>query len=279
VRDRLLRDGYVILALVFVGLRLFEVRPWADSVDAYAYWSTRSGDLYAAARTGAIGAYLYSPAFALAISPLTWLPLNVFTALWTALNAATLWFLVGRWALPSLLFLPIPFEIVSGNVHLLYAAAIVVGFRWSATWALPLLTKVTPAIGVIWFLVRREWRALTVALAVTGAVVGVSFILDPGAWRAWLDVLRGGQAVAAGAFQTVGWYVPVPLAPRLAAATVLIAIAAWQDRRWLVPLGVTLALPVLWLNGLAILAGCVPLWRDARAARSAESPALGAALP
>src|SRR5262249_57355283 len=92
------------------------------------------------------------------LAPLTWLRLAVFTALWTALNCATLWFLLGRWSLPSLLFLPIPFEIVSGNVHLLYAAAIVLGFRWAGTWALMFLTKVTPGIGVLWYAIRREWR-------------------------------------------------------------------------------------------------------------------------
>ena len=77
-----------------------------------------------------------------------------------------------------MLFLPIPFEIVSGNVHLLYAAVIVAGFRLSAAWALPLLTKVTPGIGLVWFLVRREWRPLAVAFGVTVAVAAVSFVLD-----------------------------------------------------------------------------------------------------
>ena len=43
VRDRLLRDGFVILAAVFVALRLLAVQPWVESVDAYAYWTTRSG--------------------------------------------------------------------------------------------------------------------------------------------------------------------------------------------------------------------------------------------
>ena len=269
MRDRLLRDGYVILAIVFVALRLFEIRPWADSVDAYAYWSTRSGDLYAAARTGAIGSYLYSPAFAQALTPVTWLPLNVFTALWTALNAATLWFLVGRWALPSLLFVPISFEIVSGNVHLLYAAAIVLGFRWWATWALPILTKVTPGIGLGWFLVRREWRAFASAFVVTALIAGVSYVLDPGAWRAWVDVLVSGQSSAGqGSLQTVGWYLPVPLAPRLAIAAAVTALAASRDWRWLLPVAVTVALPVLWLNGLAILTACVPLWQARQLADS-----------
>jgi hypothetical protein len=263
VRDRLLRDGFIILSIVFVGLRLFAVDPWADSVDAYAYWTTRSGDFYAAADTGRIGAYLYSPAFAQLLAPLTWLPLNVFTAIWTAINCAALWFLLGRWSLPSLLFLPIPFEIISGNVHLLYAVAIVVGFRWSASWALMFITKVTPFIGVLWFAVRREWRAFGLAIGVTAAIVGVSYLLDPAAWQQWIALLRADYTSGAGqaTLDTPGWYLAVPLLPRLVAAAVLIVVAALTDRRWVLPFAVVLALPVLWLNGLAVLAAVVPLWQ------------------
>jgi len=267
VRDRLLRDGFVILAVVFVALRLLAIKPWADSVDAYAYWTTRDGVFYDAATTGRIGSYLYSPAFAQLLAPLVWLPIAVFTALWTALNSATLWFLLRRLALPSLLFLPIAFEVISGNVHLLYAAAIVVGFRWPAAWALMFLTKVTPGVGVIWFLVRREWRSLAIALGVTGASAAVSFALDASQWARWADILRA-DASGAGeaAFTTVGWYLPIGLAPRLVAAVGLVVFAAWTDRRWLMPVAVVLAMPVVWLNSLAVLAACVPLAREQRAA-------------
>jgi hypothetical protein len=272
VRDRLLRDGYVILAVVFVGLRLFAIEPWADSVDAYAYWTTRSGDFYDAAQTGQIGAYLYSPAFAQVLAPLTWLPIAVFTALWTAINFAALWWLLGRLALPSLLFLPIPFEIISGNIHLLYAVAIVAGFRYPVTWALMFLTKVTPGVGVLWFLVRREWRALVLAIGVTVAIALVSFILDRRAWESWLSLLQADLSGAGeGSFQTLGWYAPVPLLPRLVAAAGLVTFATWSDRRWLVPVAVVLALPVIWLNGLAVLAAMVPLWRERSAAARAPS--------
>jgi hypothetical protein len=272
VRDRLLRDGYVILAVVFVGLRLFAIKPWADSVDAYAYWTTRSGDFYAAAQTGQIGAYLYSPAFAQVLAPLTWLPVAVFTAFWTAINCAALWWLLGRLALPSLLFLPIPFEIISGNVHLLYAVAIVAGFRYPVTWALMFLTKVTPGVGVVWFLVRREWRALLLAIGVTATIVAGSFVVDRSAWEAWLRLLQADLSGAGqAAFQTVGWYVPIPLLPRLVLAAALVAFAAWSDRRWLVPVAIVLALPVVWLNGLAVLAAVVPLWRERSTMSTATS--------
>jgi hypothetical protein len=271
VRDRLLRDGYLILAVVFVGLRLFAIKPWADSVDAYAYWTTRSGDFYAAAQTGQIGAYLYSPAFAQALAPLVWLPVAVFAALWTAINCAALWWLLGRLALPSLLFLPIPFEIISGNVHLLYAVAIVAGFRYPVSWALIVLTKVTPGVGILWFLVRREWRAFLLAIGVTAAIAAVSFLLDRASWVTWLHLLQTDLSGAGHAsFQTVGWYVPIPLLPRLVVATGLVAFAAWSDRRWLVPVAVLLALPVIWLNGLAVLAAIIPLWRERSAAAAAR---------
>jgi hypothetical protein len=267
VRDRLARDGFIILAIAFIGLRLFAIKPWADSVDAYAYWTTRDGSFYDAATTGRIGSYLYSPAFAQLLAPLVWLPIAVFTALWTALNGATLWFLLRRWALPSLLFLPIAFEIISGNVHLLYAAAIVIGFRWPAAWALMFLTKVTPGIGVLWFLVRREWRSLAIALGVTAAIAAVSFVLDQAQWARWIDILRADAGGAGSAtFSTAGWYLPIGLAPRIVAAAIVVVVAAWTDRRWLLPVGVVLAMPVVWLNSLAVLAACVPLWLETRAA-------------
>lgn len=268
---RLARDGYVLLAVAFLALRLFQVPPWDQSVDAYAYWTTRDGDLYDGQTAGAMGAYLYSPAFAQVIRPLTILPWPVFVTIWTGFNLAIVWWLLGRWSLPAMLFLPIPFEIVSGNVHLMYAAAIVLGFRASFTWALPILTKVTPGIGLAWFAVRREWRQLGLALAVTAAIVAISYALDPALWRQWIDVIAASSSTPA----TVGWYLPVSLLVRLPIAIVVAGVAGITGRAWLLPVAVTLALPVLWLNSLAILAACVPLSR-VRVGRDAEARAFGA---
>ena len=59
-----------------------------------------------------------------------------------------------------------------------------------------------------------------------------------------------------------------PLVVRLPISLVLVVIAARTDRPWVLPIAVTLALPVVWLNGLAILAACWPLRsRAAQAAR------------
>jgi hypothetical protein len=84
-------------------------------------------------------------------------------------------------------------------------------------------------------------------------------------WARWIDILRT-DASGAGeaAFTTVGWYLPIGLAPRLAAAVVVVVASALTDRRWLVPFAVVLAMPVVWLNSLAVLAACVPLWSAER---------------
>lgn len=255
MRDRLSRDVFIAIALVFVGFRLFSIAPWDQSVDAFAYWSTRSGDLYVGS-TGGIGAYLYSPAFAQVISPITWLPWPVFNAIWTGLGCYLLWWMAGRWALLTLLFLPIPFEIISGNVHLLFAAAIVVGFRATPAWAIILLTKVTPGLGLVWFLVRREWRALAWTGLSTIAVVAVSVLVAPHLWADWISLL---VADAGRPLVSVGWFVPIPLLPRLIVALLIVAWGGLTDRYWTVPVAVTVALPVLWLNGLAILVAIIPI--------------------
>jgi hypothetical protein len=51
----------------------------------------------------------------------------------------------------------------------------------------------------------------------------------------------------------------VPLIVRLPLAAGLVAWGGLTDRRWTVPVGVTLALPVVWLNSLAVLVALVPL--------------------
>ena len=271
IARRLMRDLFLGLAIGFVALRLAGVEPWVQSVDAFAYWTTRSGDPYAASGVGALGAYLYSPAFAQALIPFVWLPFTVFVSLWTVLNIGALVLLVRRWALVWLLFLPVPFEIVSGNVHLLIAVVVAFGFRYPALWSFVLLTKVTPGIGLIWFAVRREWRSLGLALGVTVVIAGVSLVLAPGQWSAWIASLTANASGPAG---TVGWYLPVPLLVRLPIAAVIVAWGGLTDRRWTVPVAVTLALPVVWLNGLAVLVALGPVLSGRRAVgRTAPLPA------
>ena len=253
---RLTEVAFLAIAGAFVTLRLFSVAPWDQSVDGYAYWKPiAGGNPYAGATVGTMGAYLYSPAFKLLFVPFGLLSWPVFNALWTALNLAILRAVAGRLALPLLLFPPVPFEIISGNVHLLLAAVAAWGIARPALWAIPLLTKVSPGIGVLWHAVRREWRSLGLALGATAAVGAASFLLVPGWWTDWLLVL-GGEPVPA---DTPGWFLPLSPWVRIPTAAVFLAWGAWTERRWTIPVAMVLAMPVVWLNSLALLVALVPI--------------------
>ena len=100
-------------------------------------------------------------------------------ALWTALVAGALYWVAGWRAFFIGMLAPVAMSIAIGQTDLLMAAAIVIGFRWPAAWLLPIVTKLTPGIGLLWFAVRREWRSLGIALGATLAVVAVSFAIEP----------------------------------------------------------------------------------------------------
>jgi hypothetical protein len=255
--DRLASAAFVVVIMVFAGARTFGLSPWdGRGVDLYAYWTTRDGLDYATAHMGDTGAYLYSPVFAQVISPLTSLPWRVFAGVWTLLAAAPLLWLAGRYAIVLLLLPPIAMSVLLGQLDLVFAAAVVAGFRWPALWALPIVTKITPGVGLVWFLVRREWRSLGLAAAATLVVVAASAALDPGGWIAWVEMLRRME------FPVLGGnliFLPVPLWIRLPVAVGLIAWGALTDRHWTVPVGVCLALPTVWLNSPAILVAILPL--------------------
>jgi hypothetical protein len=134
------------------------------------------------------------------------------------------------------------------------AVAIVLGFRYPAAWSFVLLTKVTPGIGLLWFAVRREWRALGIALGATAAISAVTLVFLPSQWLGWLEMLRD----SAGAQQPLP-ALPIPLWLRLPVAAAIVWWGARHNARWTVPVAATLALPALWIGGLAILVACWPL--------------------
>ena len=109
-----------------------------------------------------------------------------------------------------------------GNIDLFIAAAVALGFRYPWTWGFVLLTKVTPGVGLLWFAVRREWRALAIALGVTGAIVAVSLAVNPQLWNEWFTFLgEAEQGRTVEQFQ-----IGLPLWARLAAAAALVVWGA-----------------------------------------------------
>jgi Glycosyltransferase family 87 len=260
--------GFIVLIGTLVAFRLLDVYPWNEYVfDLHAYWTTRDGVSYASEHPGPAGTYLYSPAFAQAIRPLATLPLPLFAATWTAIGAGLLLWLTGRRVLLIALLPPVLITLVQGQLDIAFAAVAVLGLRWPALWALPLLTKITPGIGIVWFLVRREWRSLAIALAATLAIMGVSFALDPGAWAGWVSMLL--RAEFPHDPQLV--YLDVPLTVRFPIALALITWGARTSRTWTIPVAMTLAMPIVWANSVTILVALVPLLAAERRAPAPEA--------
>ena len=219
--------------------------------DSHAYWLAWQGPMYGA-RPGEPDAYLYSPAFAQMLRPFALLPWPVFAALFAAvLVAALVWLLqpLSRtWWLPlGVIGLN---EVAAGNVYLLLAVVAVLGFRHPAAWAFAALTKITPFVGPIWFLVRREWRALALAVGATTAVAAVSYLINPGDWNDWVQFLLHNASMATG--RTGGALFP-PLWVRLPAAVALVVWGALTDRRWTVPVAMAVGTPVIAFGSFMVL--------------------------
>lgn len=243
--------GLIVLARLYVVGDL----GWIAGSDLQAYWGVDPAAPYDST-VGTLGAFLYSPVAALAAQPLHILPFDVVRVLWWLAGFACLAWMTGRWALAWLLFLPVAGDLYTGNIHLMLAAAIVLGMRRPVAWSFVLLTKVTPGIGLVWFAVRREWRPLGWALVATSAFVVLSLLVVPSWWPAWVGVLT---ASASGPPDGSPVLLGIPLWMRVALAACLVAWGASRDRAWTVPVGAALALPTVWLISPAMLVGAVPL--------------------
>ncbi|MEA2677484.1 MAG: hypothetical protein QOJ81_1625 [Chloroflexota bacterium] len=265
-RRRAVRDGLIICGWLATGFALIVVTSIVHSVgyDAYSYWSIDFADLYGRAISSnfAIGAFRYAPPIAFLFGPLGALPWWLFLWLWEAVMLALIVWLGGRWALVLVALPPIALELYHGNIHLLMAAAIVLGMRYPAAWSFVLLTKVTPGVGLLWFAVRREWRALAIALGATLAISAAAFVFAPHYWREWLD------SIVSNLNEPQSYSLPPPAPIRLPIAALIVIWGARTDRPWTVAVAATLGLPIIWPHGLAVLAAAIPFLRHGdRAAR------------
>lgn len=245
-----------LVVLVIALAQPFQPDSFGPGHDARAYWSAPLEDPYVPGSVGQESAYLYSPAFLVALSPLRALSWPLFLGIWTAGLLAVLFWLARPLLFLPLLLLCLP-ELWGGNITILLAAAIVLGFSRPFAWAFPLLTKLTPGVGILWFAVRREWLNVAVALAATLALIAATALVARGLYADWFQLLLSSTGSS-----TVEGAVPLPLLARLPFAIAIIAIAAWRDMRWLLPIGVLLAMPVIWWGSLALLTASVALKRD-----------------
>ncbi|MBA3778979.1 MAG: DUF2029 domain-containing protein [Chloroflexi bacterium] len=254
-RRRAVRDGLFLAGMMFLLNLFLRVAPSAGTVgfDAYSYWRVDLADPYRGA-IGSLGWFPYSPALAQIASLFDILPWTTFLWFWLALLVGTIIWLGGTRTLWLLAFPPVAIELYHGNINLLIAAAIVLGFRYPAAWSFVILAKVTPGIGLLWFAVRREWRSLAIALGTTTVLAGISIVAVPELWTQWSGALVGSANASPDPSIDI-----LPLWARLPLAAAIVAWGARTDRRWTVPVAATVAMPVLWFAVPAVLAAVLPL--------------------
>ncbi len=264
-------SGLLVLAYTFL---VVAPREGIFGMDAWAYWSVHRPDVYAVPLSH-LGAFPYSPPAAMVADLFDIVPWNTFICLWTALLVATVIFIGGRgaWVLAAFAFptrrlraplrqhphragrrrgagVPPSLDVVlrsADQVHLRHRAPLV-----------PRPPRVAkPGAGP-----RADCRDLC---------------RDGSAGSLAVGRLAGVPRGLAQVFDEAG-SLPIPLWPRLIAAAALVVWGARTDRRWTVVAAATVALPVLWIAGLAMLIGIIPEVRGRSLARTARpSTAVAAA--
>ena len=154
--------------------------------DAHAYWLS---DGYGRA-SQETDAFSYSPPILLLFQAIrAVMPWEVFAYVYSISIALGIWVLAGPFTL-FVVFTPhVATEISLGNIHIFLALVTVFGLRWPWLWSFVLLTKVTPGVGLVWFVVRREWRSLWIALGVTALIALPTVVLYPQLWADWIRVV------------------------------------------------------------------------------------------
>jgi Glycosyltransferase family 87 len=226
--------------------------------DAYATWALNFNNLYGIQYMD-LAAFRYSPAYAQAFFWAHLLPWELFGALFIGASAFILWRWAGRWTIALIALPPVALELYHGNIHLFMAAAMVVGFRYPAAWAFPLLAKVTPGIAVLWFAGARQWRNLAIALGTTAVIAAISFVIAP---QQWIEFARVNAAAFAYFDPPRPYPFPISFLIRAPIAAAIALWGGWTGRRWTVPVAATLALPIIWVHGLSMLLAIIPLARE-----------------
>ena len=221
--------------------------PFSLGSDSWAYWSAWSQGLYGHDPGDHLGRYVYSPAFAQLIYPLTRLPWTVFAASWSlALLGAYAWLLrplPWRWRVPAFLLLGLD-DVLLGNIHAFLAVALVLALRVSGVWGFVLITKPPLAIGLLAHVRRRGWSRLGVVALWVGGRAGLSLALAPELWVRWWHLLRALEPVTG-----ERWYLV-----RLAAGVGLALLASRPGRLRVLPLALVLAAPMVDPASMGLLA-------------------------
>ena len=239
------RAGLAILIGVGLVLGVGFAQTGYKPVDTDLYWQTaRSTSYYGGVWGQGDAFFVYPPPLAQLVGLLEPIGWEAFVVGWTVFTFVGLWAMTRALAIPTLVvggiaavalgvgsLLAEPLVLATiGNIGIWLLAAIVAGFRWPAAWAIVVLTKIAPGVGLLWFVFRKEWRNLAIALGAIGSVAAVSFVAAPEQWAAFIRF-----AVDNASTPSPNPVVPIPWVVRLLMSVILIAWGARTDRPWIVP--------------------------------------------
>jgi hypothetical protein len=176
-------------------------------------------------------AFLYSPIWAVLFATISWLPGWLLQVAIMALDIAALRYVLRSWVWVGIVaWYPLVwFEISSGNIDLLIAAAIVMAWRHSAVpLAFVSFAKVSPALA----LDLKRWREF----AITAVVLLAITLPWAGLWVEYVQFLARQPSVT-GTVIAIPWWVRLPFAlllliPRRPWTSALAAIVAVPTLYW-----------------------------------------------
>ena len=220
---RIARLGLFALAVVgaLAGLGVLWIHLAGDPLsDARAYYDAGARlnaglPLYPAdADPNAAEYYRYPPLLAIAFRPLALLPFPAAAAIWEVIViaslAGTLWRVGLRrretWLAVGILGLPIAWCVAIGQAQVPLTFLTAVGAPWSIALASNL--KLFPALVAIWWIGRRDRRAVGVFAAWTAGLALLQLVLEP---QATLDFLATLTLEQVGDVRNISPYAVSPL--------------------------------------------------------------------
>ncbi|MBK4148286.1 glycosyltransferase family 87 protein, partial [Corynebacterium macginleyi] len=158
--------------------------------------------------------FTYPPFAALVFAPLQWIPLTAAAMVVTVLSVLALWVCIAlvlrslnrqewaAWGLcAAMLTEPITQTFSFGQINILLTALVVIDLLWvkkarGILTGIAIAIKLTPAVFLAVFFVRREWRAFFTTLASFVAAGFLAFAANPhSSMEYWTSTLRDSERI------------------------------------------------------------------------------------
>ncbi|MER0085613.1 glycosyltransferase 87 family protein [Corynebacterium sp. KPL2805] len=158
--------------------------------------------------------FTYPPFAALLFAPLQWIPLTAAAVVITVLSVLALWVCIALvlrtfncqqwaawWLFAAMLAEPITQTFSFGQINILLTALVVIDLLWvkktrGILTGIAIAIKLTPAVFLAVFFVRREWKAFFTTLGSFVAAGLIAFVANPhSSIEYWTSTLRDSERI------------------------------------------------------------------------------------